>query len=342
MFPQAASAWEKHGMIMPWVFSELERTAAKEPALTAVLNSKMPRVHPEIQLARYDYFSQILLLNPDAPWSSIQAENYRELLQLAVDDPDQGMDRNLPDSADPSNERRFMGGNTGLSSQGFRHMYFGGWKMAHPLASFQIPTHAIGQSPDRLELLANEAKKLIQAGDLLWGLRILGWSIHYAQDLTQPFHVVQIPSFKVIPWKTVFQWPPEKGFSALVDESTRTVGNYHRAFEIMVRDDLSRGERSNFHQCLNEPTVTLLFPGPRDLAMGLIVESQKRAHRLGNATYSYFGKKLMEPEFDLIKNPELIVPTDLAHRKEIEEITCESLRLEEAATLWLIRWAFHR
>lgn len=339
IFPQAVSAWENHGVLMPWIVLEAQNTT---PAFAQALKSPYPSVPFENQLDRYDFFSQILLLNPDAKWDSNRAQNFTDVMLLAVDDPDQGMDRNLPDSADPSNERKYMGGSTGPSSQGFRHMYFGGWDWRRPFSSFQIPIRPIGQSPDRLDLLANEAKKLIQSGDLMWGLRILAWSIHYAQDLTQPFHVVQIPSFKIVPWEALLQWPPQAGFETLVKESTRTIGNYHRAFETEVRSELGKREGSRFHDCLTAPSVSLMHETPREMALSLVRESQKRARELGNATYEYFGQQLMQPEFDLIKNSEKIPPVQIAARKKIDELTCDSLRLAKASSLWLIRWAFSR
>lgn len=239
-----------------------------------------------------------------------------------------------------------MGGTEGPASQGFRHMYFGGWRWSRPIASFQIPARAMGQAPDRIELLANEAKKLLQSGDLIWGLRILAWSMHYAQDLTQPFHTVQVPILKMVSWKSLLQWPPEAGFEALVKDTTRTIGNYHRAFEIYVRTDLEKKENSVFQNCLTEKSATLLYTSPQDLAMGLVQLSESRAQAVGQATYDYFGKTLMNPEVDLVKNPEKFeIPTGPnaeKNRKKLNELTCESLKLAKSSTLWLLSWAFHR
>ncbi len=328
---------------MPWVMAELDRP---EKPFETIFNTKFRFIDPEMQLARYDYFSQILLLHPDFPGQSLRAESFTDLFISAVDDPDQGMDRNLPDSADPSNERKFMGGTEGPSSQGFRHMYFGGWKVSRPIASFQIPTHAMGQSPDRIDLLANEAKKVLQSGDYLWGLRILAWSMHYAQDLTQPFHTTQIPNLKMVSWKSLFQWPPQAGFAALVKDTTRTMGNYHRAFETYVRTELEKKDKSVFHTCLNEKSATLLYANPRELALGLIHESEKRAKAVGDALYRYYGDSLMNPEIDLIKNPETLpVPTGPeaeANRKKLNALACDSLKLAKASTLWLFYWSLHR
>ncbi len=343
IFPQAVSAWESHQTLMPSVIAELKQPGSP---FQKILKTRFQFVDPELQLARYDYFSQILLLHPDFPGESLSAKDFTELLIIAVDDPDQGMDRNLPDSSDPSNDRKYMGGSEGPSSQGFRHMYFGGWRFSRPIASFQIPSRTLGQSPDRIELLANEAKKLIQSGDYLWGLRILAWSMHYAQDLTQPFHTTQVPSLKMIPWKNLFQWPPQAGLEALIKESTRSLGNYHRSFEIFVRNDLEQKENSVLQTCLNAKSPTLLYASPRELAMALIAESEKRAQELGQLTYDYFGPTLMDPGIDLIRDPKkLPVPTGQTaekYRKKLNELTCESLKLAQASTLWLMYWALHR
>jgi len=56
--------------------------------------------------------------------------------------------------------QEWMGGETGPTSQGFRHMFFGGVDWQHPIQTFQIPFHSIGQAPERFEILrANKAGK---------------------------------------------------------------------------------------------------------------------------------------------------------------------------------------
>jgi hypothetical protein len=160
----------------------------------------------------------------------------------AVDEPDFGMDQNLPDSADPAGDRSWMGGKQGPTSQGFRHMVFPGIEWGSPLRTLQVPTRSIGQAPERILKLQKVSQQYFAAKKDYWGWRILLWEIHLLQDLYQPFHVMQIPYYRMLPWSDLF--------SGFVARSTQVVSNYHFAYEGLIRESMSESILSELAPCV--------------------------------------------------------------------------------------------
>lgn len=350
LLPQAAYAWYEHATFMPWVVDEMVREFAQIPdhPLPKLLKQPLPKADFRQEELTYEFIAQILLLHPDAEVRSLRAKDYRELLILAADDPDHGIDKELPDSADPNNDRKYMGGLHGTPSQGFRHMYFGGWKWRNPIATFQMPTRPLGQAPDRIDLIANEAKKKLQQGDLVWGMRLLGWTLHYIQDLTQPFHSAQVPTPAMVPWSSLLAWPPARGFENLVKESTRSITNYHWVYEGYVRSNLLKKETGPFEACLNEKSPTLLIANPRDLAEFILRQSVERSPKLGSELIDLMSTRLRDADVYIPKKQggydeaRLLVDASLASQRErVNRNTCASLQLAKAASVWLMRWAFN-
>lgn len=277
----------------------------------------------------------------------------REVLAgTATDEPDMGMDQNLDESADPLNERKFMGGLEGVTSQGFRHMYFGGWKLTFPIRTFQIPTHPIGQAAERTQAIAVKARELLQNGQPLWGYRLLGWAMHFVQDLAQPFHSVQIPHLGMVPWATLWSWPPEKAFGELVKQTTRTISNYHFAYEGYVLHQIKLGEESPFAECVSnarEHSKLQFDPShqsPRELALQVSKGSIRIAPEMGRGVIGLFGNRLKKPQYDLPKNQGTVRYADLAidptldkERKRLHRVTCEALANGAMASRYLLDWA---
>jgi len=66
-------------------------------------------------------------------------------------------------------------------SQGWRHQYYGlGWLR-------------LGEGPARAQYFFNLAEQAYKGGDLYWTFRYLARSLHYVQDLTEPYHGVPAP-----------------------------------------------------------------------------------------------------------------------------------------------------
>lgn len=100
-----------------------------------------------------------------------------------VTEPDNGMDENL----NLNSMQKLTGG-----SSGWRHQYYIALKGILKL----------GEAPKRIIHFWNLAKEAFQKKDYYWGFRFFAYSLHYLQDLTQPFHAYPMPLGNVI--KNIF------------------------------------------------------------------------------------------------------------------------------------------
>ncbi len=368
-FTSTAHAWEHHATLSPWILKSLP------PEVAAQLGVTGPAPCPTDDQAHYDKLTHDLALKPGlvitpthpasasscGPFGALNGSRPQISAQLVlsgpfVDDPDNGMDRDLPDSADPRGERALMGGSQGPTSQGFRHMYFGGWKWEHPIVTFQVPFHAVGQAPERAQLVAETARALIRSGDVVWGSRVLAWALHYIQDLSQPFHSVQVPDLSMVPWFALMEWPPGKAFGALVKETTRTIGNYHWAFEGYTELRIQEDTTNPYLECLDKPKDYAKLridrsetPEPKTLALAVAEGSVAIAPEVGEATVDFFGSHLKSREYDLANERGKINYADMAvrpdkvrERHRLHEVTCRALANGILASQKLIEWAFRK
>ena len=299
-----------------------------------------------------------LVVRPTAATACLgnRATSGREiLLSEAVDDPDNGMDQNLPDSADPAGDRKWMGGATGPTSQGFRHMYFGGWSVRAPVATFQVPVREMGQSPERVEKLAQVAREFFARGDAAWGYRVLAWATHFIQDLAQPFHSVQIPNLKLVPWYALLTWPPSRAFVELVAETTRSISNYHFAYEGYTLYRLGQREKGPFSDCLPQARELskIQFDAVNETPRGLAFEVARRSINLGgglgSGVLAFFGGGLKGRDHDLPRGvgvpnyAELSIrPELLEQRARLDAISCRALSNSMVATRFLSEWVLRK
>jgi hypothetical protein len=263
------------------------------------------------------------------------------------------MDRDLDASYDPQHFRKWMGGDHGPTSQGFRHMYFAGWKpISHPIRTFQIPLHAIGVAPARELAMANEARELIRAGHWIWGLRVLSWAIHYTQDLAQPFHSVQVVSWRMVPWHVLLSLSPSEAFKNLVHEGTRVITNYHWAYEGYVYYRLTGPSPSPFAQCLSEAETysTIMqsseLTDPEKAPYAVAKASVNLASEVGFGSIALFGENLknsgvfIPDQLELLKVEDWAARPDLTEQRQyLHKYTCEALANAAIASRRLIEWA---
>lgn len=352
-----ALAWDIHRTLMPSILE------AASPALKDALLKTYPtpcemedrdilkilistfQLNPATQVPLSILSSPTKTCGATAPMSAQEI-----LLASAVDDPDQGMDRDLPAEYDPSGDRTWMGGLTGPSSQGYRHMYFAGWKSAQPLTTFQIPPRALGQAPMRTALIANKSRELVRAGGGAWSIRTLGWALHYTQDLAQPFHAAQVIQMKMIPWFDLLSWPPSQAFNSFKQETIRTVSNYHWALEGYVRTRLYEGANSPFVDCLKNPKqysnlVLDQAKSPREIAEAVAKASVELVPEFGMAEMDFFSMKLMQKSYNLssfigeMDYAEYATRPDLTEKRAaLHKVVCRALANASIASLRLMEW----
>ncbi|ARI66601.1 hypothetical protein [Coxiella burnetii] len=115
-----------------------------------------------------------------------------EIITSASDEPDYGMDTDLWENnpswfakEDHWGKQPFGDPGLLLSSQAPFHMAF---YYESPLIYKVAPFLKYSYLEYRLHLYRVLSQYAFQTGHPYWGYRFLGWSIHYAQDLTQPYH----------------------------------------------------------------------------------------------------------------------------------------------------------
>ncbi|HEX7623165.1 MAG TPA: hypothetical protein VF400_06300 [Anaeromyxobacteraceae bacterium] len=138
----------------------------------------------------------VLLALPAAPRAAPL-----EVVAAASDEPDQGFDIGLfEDSGTPYGARYGFGplpfGNPTLSfaTQAPFHMgFFYESRLLTALAPALLRTY-----PElRIHQFAALARFAFAGGHPYWGWRLLGWGLHYVQDLTQPYHATASPGTSV-------------------------------------------------------------------------------------------------------------------------------------------------
>lgn len=123
--------------------------------------------------------------NDPSPYNPSYAITYRgekigdkidalTIITRYVTEPDMGMDENL----NLNSMQKLTGG-----SSGWRHQYYIALGGALKL----------GEAPKRIIHFWNLAKEAFQKKDYYWGFRFFAYSLHYLQDLTQPFHAYPMP-----------------------------------------------------------------------------------------------------------------------------------------------------
>ncbi len=358
-----AFAWHQHVVMMPPILE------SKSDAFIKILNqsSRVPCLVEDIRwlkqmIVQFHLYPDTRILEAEMGFSCQpqQKKSVRDLLKgVAIDDPDQGMDQDLPTDTqsffyDPKNDRQWMGGFQGRASQGFRHMYFQ-WHFKSPLMSLHYPLRPLGQAPERVALFAWKAKEWIQRGQLVWGVRLLSWALHYLQDLSQPLNTIQIIHFRWIPWSALFKWPIQEGFSSFQSEVMRIRTNFHLGYEGYVHALLSaRPQPSEFESCLVDPEryVTLKFDpmtqqGPLMLALEVVTDASLLASALEKAEGQFLGSSLFKSQVDLSTDPTSLDYVDYSIRPDLSAIrflvhslTCQSLARASLSSRRLIEWAF--
>lgn len=121
------------------------------------------------------------------------------VLATASDEPDYGSDIHLFDDNVKEFNYKFNYGNQPfgnpnftISSQAPFHMgFYHEASIVYKVAPYLKKTYAEYRIKQNIEL----AQMALQTGHPYWGLRFLGWALHYIQDLTQPYHNTPLPGY---------------------------------------------------------------------------------------------------------------------------------------------------
>jgi len=223
----------------------------------------------------------------------------RSILIAYSHEPDWGMDRDLNISPD----QKFMGGTKGPTSQAFRHFYYKKWSLSHPLSTLHFPPRAMGEALKRAQLYYILAEDAFQSGEPYWAFRFLAWSLHYIQDLGQPFHSNQLLTPKFISWNDLFN------FKKLNKRTTQIISNYHFVYERYVvyqiqKEIDNRDRKKRFIKALggtkfvHSSSALLLAKHISDFSNGF-------SYVTGENCFTFFGKKFLDASVDVPNQPHL-------------------------------------
>lgn len=274
--PEIALGWDSitHRLIT----EESLKTVARDWKLDAAVVvtpfeqflAKFSRERPGIR-TRED-FAKWLGIHPQSPFDRPSSgetvggiETPLEILARYSRRPDDGRDQNLPFE---KWNRFWFGGMANIGSQAFRHMEKPAFNPLRPVNTSGFPLGTVGEASSRTQLyfdLALEAKRL---GEPYWAWNFLGCSLHYLQDLHQPYHTVQLPApFAWEGLKAHFDWG-RKEKQGLVTTMARLISNAHHYFEgYVAHQQMHRSRAADlWNQALNGREVLENPPPMRGIA----------------------------------------------------------------------------
>lgn len=167
-----------------------------------------------IKVTKWTYENVDKGLNPDFKPLYIdklvgESTNAREILIRYVDEPDWGMDEKL----EVSPLQTLAGG-----SKGYRHQCY----------HFMRGALEVGEAPKRAKANYELARIAFRKHDPYWGFRYLARSIHYLEDMGQPYHTN--------PMRLSYIWDAKFNLQGL----TTLASNVHYHYEAFVSHHLRK------------------------------------------------------------------------------------------------------
>ena len=211
------------------------------------------------------------------------------ILETYSDEPDAGLDNDIfatyPNLWKP--EYIYMGGQLqGLGSRFVRHMFWPAGYLTAPPPGGKLPvrvSRTLGEAPERAQLYFDLSQFAYRTGHPYWGARFLAWSLHYVEDVSQPFHAEQVPAMAFL------HLNPDATFD--IEGSVRRIVYYHMVFESLatqsLRGDLGTGPQSRLSGALAS-TATEVFAGAAELAKETAKKAQLDAYETGRVCLTLF------------------------------------------------------
>lgn len=284
-----AFAWDSHGELTRLALRDLP--GVEVPVAAETLEDYLSATGKPGGLAA---FLKDHKLNPRTAFAFRAGETSGAALPLLsvlaayVDEPDWEMDNDMfasyPELWRP--EYRYMGGREGPQTRAIRHMHWPRGYLSEPPAGSRVPAfnrEALGLAPERAELFFSLSRQAFAEGHPYWGGRFLAWSLHYLQDLTQPFHAVQLPAFELLRYR------PDGGID--LEKTTRVVVYYHLAIDgisgASTRGELGAALKTRVEGALVGAS-TAAVSDVRALAADTAMESSGKSKRAALAAADFF------------------------------------------------------
>lgn len=179
-------------------------------------------------------FAQFLAVNPHIDTFIMAAGETpggrappAQILAAHVNDPDDGRDKGVVDKP----EARYMGGR---DSQAFRHMEKPPVQWRDLTHTLGFPFGELGEASTRAQIYFDLARLSWQIGEPYWAWRWLACSLHYIQDLTQPYHTTQDASHGRLGMAILKVYLQTWGKKGLIGTAQQIVSNEHLFYEDLV------------------------------------------------------------------------------------------------------------
>ncbi|MCS7204714.1 MAG: hypothetical protein NZ853_03375 [Leptospiraceae bacterium] len=261
----------------------------------------------------------------------------RSILITFSDEPDWVMDHHLWEIQEYGYGKQPYGEPEGESSKAPFHMQF----MHEPwLVRNFAPFLLEGMAVERIVLFTKLAKYAKKTNHPYWAYRFLAWTLHYYQDLAQPYHARAVPEGNTWYYVRYILSFDKKGFQ---DRTTQVLKNKHFIYEDFVNVYLEKDYISpnDFTRALSsylqkEPLVFDNFQkylqgketiNYYDVVWELTQYSTEHAYELDKSIQKIFGEKYTrDPKYDVERDPEynirkVIETLDEDKKKLLIEIT---------------------
>ena len=260
--------------------------------------------------------AQLRAITGDSGLSSIEfyelspgaLQSVRSIVSTYVDEPDWGFDQSLWGHAEYGYGESPYGDLTGTSSQAPFHMLFlrENWIVRH-FVSFLTE----GMMEDRVELFRGLSRLAFERGHPYWGWRFLSWSLHYLQDLTQPYHAKAVPHVG-LGYYLRFAVSSSETQARVKRETSQRVKNRHFALEdfasfVLLHPEKTAGADVLLSALARGHAIESFSEGEREkvsLLLERIAEASDRVSlSLDQAVVAAFGSQVCEdPRYDLEKD----------------------------------------
>lgn len=164
-----------------------------------------------------------------------------DVLATASDEPDDGMDSGLWADSGTEHGRVFGFGNQPASSRFMAHGDESGFHMGffHESASTYASANGLRRMyPEyRMHLWQSLARYALVNGHTYWGWRFAGWAMHYAQDMTQPYHASFMPNRGALGlmWLNMLN---AAGFEGARQQAMQLVAHRHQLIELYQQQSM--------------------------------------------------------------------------------------------------------
>jgi hypothetical protein len=252
----------------------------------------------------------------------------RSVLRTFVDEPDWGIDHDLWSIKEYGYGEQPYGDPTGETSKAPFHVKF---QHENGIVNKFASDILEGMTLDRMEMFTRLAKVAFSTGHPYWGYRFTAWSMHYIEDLAQPYHSKAVPGKGGLYYFHFVISPRKK---AIKTKTTKIEGNRHFLYEDFVSYTLQQyytdkdpaGQKLAANLQTGDATYGNASISPKFLQDQVTLFASDHARTIDKIIAKSFDKKMTkDPKYDQqtdkTYNPKTVIaaiPADKATKLQTE------------------------